>query len=503
MQKSRINLLMEQIANEIKVAERKNRELYASAVDIEDEELSLKIQNESYLALRNMRGLKAAMDTFSAQLDKSGIMKYDFGESDSPGIETRSGSEVFISHEHSPIIVGESTPAPVADIDSDMDDNEEDEESDDEDEDSFLFGLDEDEDDEDDEDEDDDSGESPVTGIIGELSKSLGEINSDDQEEDEDDDIDMDMDIDIDDEEEEIEEEIEEEEEEDDDFELSSSLDELPEESDEESDEDMGDLADELNDLAESLDELDEEIAQDEDEDLEDSDLESSFETDFGFDFDDAIVFDEIEFVKEEEPGIEHEIRAIIEEIDVPQEEDVPQEDEPAFAFEPEPEPELAFEPEPEPEPEKIEIPIPVIQPMPIAAPVAQKAEEPDDDFSGFGMMAAEPGIYSSRTPAKFAMFGRRVDVRDWADMLVKVCEILILKNPYTVAQFDKYHDLNPLGNTYFSYSQGEIQHIAKKLSNGLWIELQRTPDDIVMLCKKVLELCGYPRSELEIEFVD
>jgi len=100
-------------------------------------------------------------------------------------------------------------------------------------------------------------------------------------------------------------------------------------------------------------------------------------------------------------------------------------------------------------------------------------------------------------------MFGRRVDIRDWADMLVKVCEILILKNPYTVAQFDKYHDLNPYGNCYFSYNQGEIKNNARKLSNGLWIEINRTPDDIVMLCKKILELCGYPRSELEIEFND
>jgi hypothetical protein len=105
--------------------------------------------------------------------------------------------------------------------------------------------------------------------------------------------------------------------------------------------------------------------------------------------------------------------------------------------------------------------------------------------------------------PKGFSMFGRRVDAKDWAALLTKVCEILILKNPYTVAQFDKYHDLNPLNNCYFSYNQGEIQGTGRKLSNGLWVEINRSPDDIVMLCKKVLELCGYPRSELEIEFVD
>jgi len=125
-----------------------------------------------------------------------------------------------------------------------------------------------------------------------------------------------------------------------------------------------------------------------------------------------------------------------------------------------------------------------------------------DDDFSGFSHTATT-GIYHSRVLDGFTMFGRRVEVSNWSEMLVRVCEILILKNPYTVAQFDKYEDLNPMGSFYFSYNQNRIKGSPRKLSNGLWVELNRTPDDIVMLCKKVLELCGYPRSELEIEFAD
>jgi hypothetical protein len=161
-----------------------------------------------------------------------------------------------------------------------------------------------------------------------------------------------------------------------------------------------------------------------------------------------------------------------------------------------------------EPVPELIIEPAPVFEPVAPVAPIAPVAPKPvesktEDDFSGFGMTPQDVGIYSHRSPARFVMFGRKVDVKDWAEMLVKVCEILILKNPYTVAQFDKYHDLNPLGNCYFSYNQGDIKGNGKKLSNGLWVEINRSADDIVMLCKKVLELCGYPRSELEIEFND
>ncbi|MDR0197475.1 MAG: hypothetical protein LBI36_04575 [Oscillospiraceae bacterium] len=128
----------------------------------------------------------------------------------------------------------------------------------------------------------------------------------------------------------------------------------------------------------------------------------------------------------------------------------------------------------------------------------AQEAFGEDFNFS-----MPDVGIYTNRHPSGFTMFGKRTDVRDWQDMLVKICEILILKSPYVVAQFDKYQDLNPAKQMYFSYSETDIKLMGRRLSNGLWVEVSRTPDDIVMLCKKLLELCGYPRNELEIEFRD
>jgi hypothetical protein len=440
MQKSKINLLLEEIANEIKTAEKKNRELYASAIDIEDEAQSLKVQNESFVALRKMRGLKAAMDTFKSQLEKSGIIKGDgdLGE----GYSAADGGEVFVSNEHSPIIVPREPEKDPADEDSDDDFEQEPEES----EDDYLVPeevieidnepADEEteetedvsDDEEDDDDirifsggdfDDDDNDEAvlsealgTVDSIVSELGKTIEEINDD------------------------------------------SMIDDLDE------------LHSALDDLADDLDEL-----HDDDLDLQIENDEPSVSTDrFELDFDSGVVFDEIEFAGEPETESS---AAVLE----------PQESQ---------EPEWVPPVRPEPEPEPVQ-----------AAPAAPAV--PDDDFSGFGMMTNNDhvGIYSGRTPVKFSMFGRQVDVKDWADMLIKVCEILILKNPYTVAQFDKYSDLNPLGGVYFSYNQGDIKVNAKKLSNGLWIETQRTPDDIVMLCKKVLELCGYPRSELEIEFND
>ena len=134
---------------------------------------------------------------------------------------------------------------------------------------------------------------------------------------------------------------------------------------------------------------------------------------------------------------------------------------------------------------------------------IKSQGEEPEADFSGFAAKKPQESenVYADKTPLRFNMCGRPVEVSDWSDMLVKVCEILILRNPYTVAQFDKYHDLNPPSGCCFSYNRTDIIGAVRKLSNGLCVGLDHTPDEIATLCKKILELCGYPRSELLIEF--
>ena len=79
----KINSLLEEIANEIQSAEQKNRELYTSAIDVEDEEQSLKIQAESFQVIRKMKRLKVALDAFKNELKNSGIGGSERG--DSPG----------------------------------------------------------------------------------------------------------------------------------------------------------------------------------------------------------------------------------------------------------------------------------------------------------------------------------------------------------------------------------------------------------------------------------
>ena len=420
-------MLLEEIANEVKSVELKNRELYASAIDIDDEERAIKVQTESYSALRRMRGLKSAMETFKSALETSGILK-----SNNDG--NNDDDAVYISNEHGDFAkpskisekvvqssqhnspqnlidellaelpskeetTSQSGEVPQPEIEYGIPEpNEADEYSSDE-----ALGLSE-----------------PIPDYIAEEIDTMGDIIG----------------------------------------ELNKSIDEINGESDE--------LDDDFADLIQVSLEEDAEV-----DEISESEIETAEEeTHPVFELETEITEFEPELnmgseMDESRQSVEHQAEQVEQEQEVASMQEVSEQEE-----------------------EQSEV-----------ADIENAPSE--DDFSGFVMSMPEVGIYNNRIPKGFVMFGRRVDVRDWSDMLVKVCEILILKSPYTVAQFDKYHDLNPLGNRYFSYNRSDIKGVARKLSNGLWIELNRSNDDVVMLCKKVLELCGYPRSDLEIEFAE
>lgn len=105
LQQSKLNVLLEEIENEIKSIEKKNREAYASAIDIEDEEISLKTQAESYKAIRKMKGLKSALETFKSELEKSGIMSSLDKSLDKSEDKSDKKESVFIDHDRDSIVM--------------------------------------------------------------------------------------------------------------------------------------------------------------------------------------------------------------------------------------------------------------------------------------------------------------------------------------------------------------------------------------------------------------
>lgn len=111
------------------------------------------------------------------------------------------------------------------------------------------------------------------------------------------------------------------------------------------------------------------------------------------------------------------------------------------------------------------------------------------------------PIDYSNTNPTSIALFGETMNVRFWNEVLIKVCNEMVLRKSYIIAQFDKNEELNPSERINFSYIESEVKFNSKRLTNGLWVETNRSANDIVKVCKKILQICGYQSTDLVIEF--
>jgi hypothetical protein len=102
--------------------------------------------------------------------------------------------------------------------------------------------------------------------------------------------------------------------------------------------------------------------------------------------------------------------------------------------------------------------------------------------------------------PATITVFGKSYSVKGWEDVLVKVCEIMILKKPHIMATLDKNVDLTPSSssNPKFSYEEGRMGSKKKRLSNGLWMDTTYDAN-VGVLLGRLLSLCGFDPNELAI----
>jgi hypothetical protein len=108
---------------------------------------------------------------------------------------------------------------------------------------------------------------------------------------------------------------------------------------------------------------------------------------------------------------------------------------------------------------------------------------------------------YTCKEPIGLKLFDKTYPIKYWNEVLIKVCEIMLLKKPYIVAKFDKESTLNSEHRINFSYIESDIKVSRKRLSNALWIETNRSANDIIKVSKKILELCGFNESDLTVDF--
>ena len=105
---------------------------------------------------------------------------------------------------------------------------------------------------------------------------------------------------------------------------------------------------------------------------------------------------------------------------------------------------------------------------------------------------------YSFTIPYKIKLFGQSINVDNWTDVLIKVCESMISLKPTIIRDFDKSEVLKGRSRKYFSANSSQLSPHAKRLSTGLFVETNFCANDIVEFCDEVLTQCGFSQNEIE-----
>ena len=113
-----------------------------------------------------------------------------------------------------------------------------------------------------------------------------------------------------------------------------------------------------------------------------------------------------------------------------------------------------------------------------------------------------QPADGMGAKPKSLKLLGKKYSVNAWDDLYVKVCEILLLHRPYLMAMLDQDKEFNSEAQISFSYQKSDIKTNQKRLPNGLWVEKIKDPADVMRICRRLLEMCGFSPDELYVETV-
>ena len=127
---------------------------------------------------------------------------------------------------------------------------------------------------------------------------------------------------------------------------------------------------------------------------------------------------------------------------------------------------------------------------------VVRRITPPDSQF-------ISNNVKNISTQFKFILLGKNYSANDWYEVLVKVCEIMILHRPYVMAAMDKDNEFNNEEQIMFSYRKSEITCGCKRLSNGLYLASAFNNQNIIKCCRRIVEKCGFSPDELQVETVE
>lgn len=110
---------------------------------------------------------------------------------------------------------------------------------------------------------------------------------------------------------------------------------------------------------------------------------------------------------------------------------------------------------------------------------------------------SSSPEITISDTLDKFTFLDITYDIKKIDEILIKVCEILISKYPFKVANFTNFTNFTndnqiKIDDINFSFNELDIKSQKHRLSNGMWVKINNDCDNIINISNTLLEICGY-----------
>gem|GEM_PF-2764901 len=141
--------------------------------------------------------------------------------------------------------------------------------------------------------------------------------------------------------------------------------------------------------------------------------------------------------------------------------------------------------------------------------PVDEKAESENDDVVGLPPIISQVELASGETTVDddafgplsiegFTLFGKQYNTSSWQELLIRLCETMVLKKPYKIASLGANAHLTQLGRPILSLNGQQIESY-QKLSNGLFVDTGGSDHEIKTRCEHILSACGYSSDVLQI----
>jgi hypothetical protein len=134
---------------------------------------------------------------------------------------------------------------------------------------------------------------------------------------------------------------------------------------------------------------------------------------------------------------------------------------------------------------------------IPITLPPEETSSIPNTDAQKEALN--ESAETRNLVPSGFTLLGKTYATKSWDDVLVKLCEAMILKKPYKALAIGVKQLVQSGGSPVLWLDERGNSAESYILSNGLSVAKNKASVEIKSCCERILNLCGYDRSELKI----